>query len=129
MRLQRDSMKFTSNTVLASGLGMILAAGMGFAQDAPPATPAHMHGHGHEMMGGDLLGRYSDALDLTDAQQTQMKDIMAKEKPTMKPLMAQMFEGHKAMEQLVASGAYDEAKVRAVAAQQAQAFQELAVEK
>ena len=120
-------MKSGSNKFFAIGLGLILAASMAFAQDAPPA---HMHGHGHDMMmGGDLLGRYADALDLTDAQQSQMKDIMAKEKPTMKPLMEQMFQGHKAMEQLVASGAYDEAKVRAVAAQQAQTFQELAVQK
>ena len=121
-------MKRGNNKFLVIGLGLIVAVSMALAQDAPP--PAHMHGHGHEMMmGGDLLGRYADALDLTDAQQTQMKDIMAKEKPTMKPLMEQMFQGHKAMEQLVASGAYDEAKVRAVAAQQAQTFQELAVQK
>jgi Spy/CpxP family protein refolding chaperone len=117
-------MKFSSNKILVLGLGLILAAGAAFTQDVKPA-----HMHGQEMMGGDLLGRYADALDLTDAQQAQMKEIKTKEKPTMKPLMDQMFQSHKAMEQLVSSGAFDEAKVRAVAAQEAQAFQELAVQK
>jgi periplasmic protein CpxP/Spy len=125
-----EEMKFNGTKFWGMGMGVILAASMAFAQDAPPATPAHMHGHGHDMMmGGDLMGRYADALDLTDSQQTQMKEIMAKEKPTMKPLMEQMFQGHQAMEQLVASGTFDEAKVRTVAAQQAQTFQELAVQK
>jgi protein CpxP len=89
--------------------------------------PVHMHGD--HMMGGDMIGMFSDALDLTEAQQAQMKDIRAKEKPTMQPLMEQMFEGHKAMAQLVQSGAFDEAKARALAAQQAVAFQELTVQK
>ena len=43
----------------------------------------------------------------------------------MKPLMDQMFQGHKAMDDLVASGTFDEAKARVLAAQQAQAFQEV----
>jgi periplasmic protein CpxP/Spy len=116
-------MQFSRGKILAVALGVMLAAGALFSQ---AVRPAHMHGHG---MGQNLLQRYSDALDLTDAQQAQIKDIMAKEKPAMKPLMEQMFQDHRAMDDLVASGTFDEAKVRALAAQQAQTFQEMAVQK
>ena len=117
-------MQLSRTRILAVGLGLVLAGALAFSQQL---KPVHMHGHG--MMGGDLLGRCSDELDLTDAQQAQIKDIMEKEKPAMKPLMDQMFQGHKAMDDLVAVGAFDEAKVRLLAAQQAQAFQEMTVQK
>ena len=53
---------------------------------------AHMRGNG--MFGGPMLGFYIHKLDLTDAQQAQVKAIMAKEKPTIQPLMLQMAQGH-----------------------------------
>ena len=109
----------------AVATSLVLVAAFAFSQSV---KPAHMHEPGM-MMGGDLLGMFADALDLTDAQQAQIKDIRDKEKPAMKPLMDQMFQTHKAMENLIASGTFDEAKVRAVAAQQALTFQELAVQK
>jgi Spy/CpxP family protein refolding chaperone len=117
-------MQLSRTKILAVGLGLALAGVLAFSQQV---KPVHMHGHG--MMGGDLLGRFSDVLDLTEAQQAQIKDIRAKEEPAMKPLMDQMFQGHKAMDDLVASGTFDEAKVRILAAQQAQAFQEMTVQK
>ena len=42
---------------------------------------AHMRGDG--MFGGPMMGYYIHKLDLTDAQQAQVKAIMAKEKPTL----------------------------------------------
>ena len=112
-------MKSIRTQLLAVALGTILTATAAFSQSV---KPVHMHEHG--MMGSDIL-RLSDALSLTDDQVSQMKDIMAKEKPGMKPLMQQMFQNHEALQQLVESGAFDEAKVRALTAQQAQTFQEM----
>jgi len=115
-------MKSSRKASWALAMGLVLVAAVAFAQSV---KPVHMHEHG---MDGGLL-RYSEALDLTDAQQAQMKDIMTKEKPAMKPLMQQMFQAHKAMDDLLASGPFDEAKVRALAGQQAQNFTEMTVQK
>ena len=117
-------MNWSCRSTWTVAMVVVLAAAFAYSQKV---NPAHMHEHGM-MMGGDI-GRFSDALDLTDAQQAQIKDIREKQKPTMKPLMDQMFRGHKAMEDLVASGTFDEAKARVLAAQQAQAFQEMTVQK
>lgn len=84
---------------------------------------AHRGGFSH------MLGFYTDYLDLTDAQQAQMKDIMTKEKPSIQPLMQQLRQGHQQMKQLEQAGAFDEGKVRAVASQQTQAMTELMVQK
>ena len=80
------------------------------------------------MFGGPMMGFYIHKLDLTDAQRAQVKDIMAKEKPTLQPLMLQMAQGHQQLRQLVMSGNFDEAKVRDLAAQQTQTMTELTVQ-
>ena len=41
-----------------------------------------------------MMGYYIHKLDLTDAQQAQVKAIMAREKPALQPLMLQMAQGH-----------------------------------
>ncbi len=45
--------------------------------------------HGHEFGMGDHMRFLAKQLNLTDEQQAQMKSIMQKEHPTMKPLMQQ----------------------------------------
>ena len=87
---------------------------------------AHMRGDG--MFGGPMLGYYVHKLDLTDAQQAQVKAIMAKEEPTLQPLMLQMAQGHLQLRDLVMSGSFDEAKVRELASQQTPVLTELAVQ-
>ncbi|SPF48554.1 exported hypothetical protein [Candidatus Sulfotelmatobacter kueseliae] len=58
------------------------------AADAPPPPP--MHGPGHEFgMGGHMMGFLARSLNLSDDQKTQMKAIMQKEHPAMKPLFQQ----------------------------------------
>lgn len=109
--------------VLGILLAMTLAAGAALAQGAPKG---HMRGAGY---GQHILSYYTDVLDLTDAQQTQMKAIMTKEKPTIQPLMEQLRQAHQQLRQLEQSGTFDEAKVRAVAAQQSQTMTDLIVEK
>jgi len=83
---------------------------------------------GDGMFGGAMLGYYVHKLDLTDAQQAQVKAIVAKEKPALQPLMLQMAQGHSQLRDLVMSGGFDEAKVRELASQQTPVLTELAVQ-
>ncbi len=85
---------------------------------------------GHEFpFGGHALNFFSDYLDLSSAQQDQIKGIMQKEKTTIAPLMQQMAQFHSQMSQLEQSGAFDEAKVRNLAGQQSQVMTEMIVQK
>jgi Spy/CpxP family protein refolding chaperone len=90
------------------------------------AGRAHMRGDG--MFGGPMLGFYVHQLDLTDAQKAQVKAIMAKEQPTLQPLMQQATQGHSQLRDLVMSGAFDEAKARELVSQQTQTMTELVVQ-
>lgn len=107
--------------VLSVGAALLIGVALLFAQGM------HHHG-GSDAMFGHMLGYYADALDLTSAQQDQIKAIWEKEKPTMKPLMQQVHQGKAAMRALASSGTFDEAKTRALATQNAQAAIELEVQ-
>jgi protein CpxP len=91
-------------------------------------TVRHAHMRGDGMFGGPMLGYYVHKLDLTDAQQAQVKAIMAKEKPALQPLMLQMAQGHSQLRELVMSGSFDETKARELASQQTQTMTELTVQ-
>ncbi len=112
-----------SKSVLLVGLALVLTltAAVGISQTV---RRAHMHGDG--MFEGHMLHFFTDYLDLTDAQQAQVKDIMAKEKPALKPLMQQMAQSHQQIRELTT---FDEAKVRTLATQQAQTMTEMIVQK
>ena len=112
-------MKSTGTKILVIGAAVVIAV---------VAALAHgMHHGGH---GGfeHMLGFYTDYLDLTSAQQDQVKAISAKEKPTLEPLMQQMHQFHSQMNQLAESGSFDEGKARTLASQQSQTMTELAVQ-
>jgi periplasmic protein CpxP/Spy len=111
-------MKLTRTRVLVIGAAVILAVAVALAQG--------MRGHGGPGGFEHMLGFYSDYLDLSSAQQDQIKAIWQKEKPTLAPLMQQMKQFHSQMNQL--GGTFDEAKVRALATQQSQTMIELAVQ-
>jgi len=114
-------MKSIQLRVLSIGAALLLGVAVLFAQG--------MHGHGGpDGMFGHMLDYYADALDLTSAQQDQIKAIWQKEKPTIKPLMHQMHQNRAAMDALVENGAFDEAKTRVLAAQNAQTMIELEVQ-
>jgi periplasmic protein CpxP/Spy len=79
--------------------------------------------------GGDFLGpMMMDMLDLTDAQQAQIKQIYQNGKTSMKPLWSQERESHLAMIKLITSGAFDPAKAQAIASQESQVRAQLEVE-
>lgn len=105
-------------------LTIALCATMAFSQKVVRTQAGEFHGGFAHM-----LGFYTDYLDLTDAQQAQMKDILTKEKPTVQPLIQQLAQGHQQMSQLEQAGTFDETKVRALASQQTQTMTELMVQK
>ena len=116
--------------ILTAMLAVALCAAMAFSQTVVKAAqgsgPA---GFRHGGFGARMLGFYADYLDLTDAQQAQVKDILAKEKPTVSPLIHQLAQAHQQMSQLEQAGTFDEPKVRAIANQQSQTMTELLVQK
>ncbi len=114
-------MKLRSKMSFAA-LAIVLVAGLAMAQH---------HGGprgGGDFFGGPMLGFFTDYLDLSDAQQAQIKQIVAKEKPAMAPLFKQEIQTHEQMMQLIQSGTFDEAKAQTIATQGAQVHAQLEVQ-
>lgn len=111
---------------LAVLLGTVVAKSQ-TSDDAAPAPPP-MHGH-HMGMGRGMEGHLqfmAAKLSLTDDQKTQMKGIMEKERPTMKPLHEQERQIDQQLRQYV-EGSFDQEKVAALAAQKAQIQSQITV--
>jgi Spy/CpxP family protein refolding chaperone len=81
------------------------------------------------MLGGHMEHFFSDYLDLTQAQQEQVKQILARDEPAMQPLMQQMHQNRQQMRQLIESGAFDDNRARTLASQQTQTMTDLTVQK
>jgi len=113
-------MKFRSKMSIAA-LAIVLVTGIAIAQ--PHGGP-----RGGDFFGGPMLGFFSDYLDLTDAQQTQIKQIIAKEKPALEPLFQQEMQTHEQMMALIQSGTFDETKAQTIATQGAQVHAQLEVQ-
>ena len=110
-------------------LAVVLSIAMSTAAVSQTVVKTHQGmGHGGGFS-AHMLGFYTDYLDLTDAQQAQMKDILSKEKPNIRPLMQQLAQGRQQMKQLEQASTFDEGKVRAAASSQTQAMTELMVQK
>jgi protein CpxP len=113
-------MKSTRVRILVIGAALILAVAAAIAEG--------MHGHGHHGDFNHMLAFFTKQLDLSSAQQEQVKAIWEKEKPTLQPLMQQTHQNHASMRTLQNSGPFDEAKTRALATQQAQTWIEMQVQ-
>jgi protein CpxP len=109
---------------LVAALAVMLGAAIAKSQTTDSAPPTHEHHYGIE---GHGMGFFAKYLDLTDAQRTQMKAVMHKEHATMKPLMQQVHQMDQQLKQYV-EGTFDEAKVQALVAQQAQTMVQLKVQ-
>jgi protein CpxP len=107
--------------MLALVLGGV--AMLGYAQES--ATSATQGWHGHRGHRGYLMRE----LNLTDAQKTQVKEILQANKATGLPLMQQMAANKKAMLEATANGSYDQAKIQALATQQVQLMSQMIVQK
>jgi Spy/CpxP family protein refolding chaperone len=86
-----------------------------------PVWAGHQHG-GH-------MGYMFKALNLTDAQKAQIKSIMQANRATNRPLMQQMAQNRLALLTATSNGAFDQAKVTALAAQQSQLAAQMTVQK
>lgn len=106
---------------LIAALALLMGSAMAQSQsteDTPPPPARHhhamamgMHGHG--------MGFFAKQLNLTDDQKSQMKAIMQKEHPAMKPLFQQQHQIDLQLRQYV-EGQFDQNKVQALALQKAQ---------
>jgi Spy/CpxP family protein refolding chaperone len=76
-----------------------------------------------------IVSRMTRHLDLTDAQQTQVKSILEAERSKVAPLFAEAAKNRQQLHESTAGGKFDEAQVRTLAAQQAQTMTEMIVEK
>src|SRR6266850_5675463 len=97
----------------------ILAVGHGFQGPG---------GHGKGGPHGDMLEQMSRALNLTDAQKQQAKEIMDSVESTANGIHAKLDEVHKQLGAATANGQFDEAQVRTLANQQAQLEADMTVE-
>jgi Spy/CpxP family protein refolding chaperone len=121
-------MKLFRFRLLIAALAVVLGSAIARSQttaDAPPAPPTHAHHHGYGME-FHRMGFFAKGLNLTDDQTAQMKAVMQKERPTMKPLFQQSHQIELQLRQY-SEGSFDEAKVRTLATQKAQNEVELTV--
>lgn len=111
-------MKSICSRLLIAALAVVMGSAIARSQtaDTPPTPPARPHVH---RMHGPGMEFFSRKLNLTDEQKTQMKAVMQKAHPTMKPLMQQQHQVDLQLRQYV-EGGFDQAKVQALANQKAQ---------
>ena len=86
-------------------------------------------GHHGKRFGGEGHGFMFRALNLTDEQKAQVKQIMESSKTTVQPLREQMKANRQKLAQLSENGNFDAAQVQAIAAQQGNLSAQLIVEK
>ena len=82
-------MKSIHFRLLVAGLAVLLGTSLAQSQTPEDAPPAHTH---RMAMRGHMIGFFAKQLNLTDDQKAQMKAIMQKEHPTMKPLFEQQHQ-------------------------------------
>jgi len=117
-------MKASTKWIVVS-LAVVLVAAVAVSQTVRRAH-ARWGERGFEQ---HLVGMMTDYLDLSHAQQAQVKQIFANEKPSILPLVQQLAESHKQLRQLEEGSTFDEGKVRTLASQQAQTMTDLIIEK
>lgn len=101
------------------GLVLLVVAGgiCAVAQTQKPETPNV----------DQLLAPLANEIDLTEPQQLRIRTILSTERPTLEPLIKQLIQAQQQMHEATANGKFDEAQVRAIAADQAQTMTELIV--
>ena len=109
-------------SIILAAILMALAAGL-----AATASAQH-RGMGFGRNNGWMLKHMTKQLNLTDAQQTQIKGIMSGEKTKIKPMMQQLRQNQQAEDANI-NGSFDENQARTFASKQAQLMTDLIVEK
>ena len=120
--MKRSSWMFAVALLAVVACGAVM---IGYAQQSGTSDAPAWGGHRH----GDHLGYMFKALNLTDAQKEQVKTIMQANRANMRPLMQQLGQNRVAMLTATSGGAFDQAKVTALANQQAQLMAQMRVQK
>jgi periplasmic protein CpxP/Spy len=105
-------------------VAIILAVAAGLAG----TVYAQSSGAGFRHHRGGMLKQMTKQLNLTDAQQGQIKTIMQSERAKMKPLTQQLRQNEQAQNGAT-TGDFNEAQARAFAQKQTQVMNDLIVEK
>src|SRR4051812_38438922 len=121
---EKQSMKtriltFIGIAALIVGAVILTSAQDGPVQQRQPPPPP---------MGVPPIEHLAQALNLTDAQTAELKPFLDAERETVETLMKRLGDLHKQLDEATANGHFDEAQVRAIATQQAQAEADLTVE-
>lgn len=103
---------------------ILLAVAAGLATSVFAQGPGHGFGHKH----GGMLRHMTKVLNLTEAQQTQIKSIMNDSRTRTKPLMQQLRQNRQAADTNM-NGTFDEAQARTFANKQSQIMSNLIVER
>ncbi|MGA2101200.1 MAG: Spy/CpxP family protein refolding chaperone [Candidatus Sulfotelmatobacter sp.] len=119
-------MKSIRYRLLIAALAVLFGTAIAKSQTADATPPPPMHGHEFGM-GGPMMGFFAKELNITDEQKTQMKAVLQKEHPAMKPLMEQQRQIDLQLRQYV-EGSFDQAKVQALAAQKSQVQAQITVQ-
>jgi Spy/CpxP family protein refolding chaperone len=106
---------------LITAILLAVAAGLAATVSAQGRGRGFGHQHG-------WLKHMSKQLNLTEAQQTQIKTILADERGKTAPLRQQLRQNEQA-QNAATNGSFDEAQARAFAGKQAQIMSDLMVEK
>ncbi|MEO8434323.1 MAG: Spy/CpxP family protein refolding chaperone [Pyrinomonadaceae bacterium] len=109
--------------LVLAGVAVLVIAATVFAVAQGPGFP-----HGGGGGGGDMVEHMSRALNLTDAQKTQVKAIMDAERAATEPGRSRMEDVHKQLQATTLNGQFDEAQVRGLAAQASQIMTDQMVE-
>lgn len=122
-------MKSLRSFLIVAAAGLVMAAGIAFAQNEDGPMHHQMHGgmHGH-MMGGPEFGMFLHQLNLTDDQKAQVKQIFQGEKSNMKSMHQQEGQFHIQMMKLIATDKFDPKAAATLAAQESQLHMQMEVE-
>jgi Spy/CpxP family protein refolding chaperone len=115
-------MKLGKLKLWVGAMALLLPASVAFSQDGPPPSGHMFHGE-HE------LHFLSQHLNLSDAQKTQIKQLLTNEKPAFRSIMQQGEAARQQMTALVQSGNFDETKAQVIAASEAQTMTQMTVQK
>lgn len=99
--------------------------------DAAPAAQANATDDGPlaHPFARRVFARVASELKLTDAQQTEIKRLVREELAASRPLFEKLRENRRQLREAGGDGQFDEARVRAVAAEQGQTLSELIIAK
>lgn len=114
---------------------VVVAGAINLTAQSGPSAPRAQRGEGVQPpppppppFGLPRLDRLARDLNLTDAQQAELKTFFDTERATLDALMKKLDSQRRRLDEATANGQFDEAQVRSLAAEQAQTFADLIVE-